>query len=213
MALFVTFEGGEGCGKSTQSKRLFRRLQQLAVPALLIREPGITALGEKIRRLLKWSQELNISPVAELMMFNTARAQLVDEVIKPALKKETVVICDRYTDSTTAYQGYGRGLDLDIVAAANKIGTQGLAPDLTILMDITAEKGLARKKHDQRDRFQQENLSFHRRVRGGYLKLATAEPGRWLVVDATKSKEEVSDIIWQKVCKLLPIKKEKRSGA
>jgi len=213
MALFITFEGGEGCGKSTQSRRLYRRLQKLAVPALLIHEPGITALGEKIRHLLKWSQGLNISPVAELMMFNAARAQLVEKVIKPALSKDTVVICDRYADSTTAYQGYGRGLDLDIVAAANKIGTQGIAPDITILMDIPAEKGLARKKHDQRDRFQKENLSFHRRVREGYLKLVAAEPGRWLVVDATKSKEEVSDIIWQKVRKRLPVKKEKRSGA
>ncbi len=213
MALFVTFEGGEGCGKSTQSRRLFRRLQKLAIPALLIHEPGVTELGRKIRRLLKWSQGLNISPVAELMLFNAARAQLIDEVIKPALSKDTVVICDRYADSTSAYQGYGRGLDLGIVAATNKTGTQGLAPDLTVLMDIPAETGLARKKHDQRDRFQKEQLGFHRRVRQGYLKLAAAEPGRWLVVDATRSKEEITDIVWKKMSELLPAKREKRPGA
>jgi len=213
MALFITFEGGEGCGKSTQSRRLFRRLQKLAVPALLIHEPGTTALGKKIRRLLKWSQGLNISPVAELMMFNAARAQLVEEVIKPALGKGTVIICDRYADSTTAYQGYGRGLDLGIVATANKPGTQGMVPDLTILMDIEAKTGLARKKHDQRDRFQKEQLSFHRRVRDGYLKLAAAEPKRWLVIDAAKSKETIAESVWQKVSELLFEKREKRPGA
>jgi len=210
MSLFITFEGGEGCGKSTQSRRLFHRLQKLAIPALLVHEPGVTALGKKIRRLLKQSEGLKISPIAELLMFNAARVQLVDEVIKPALKKETVVICDRYADSTTAYQGYGRGLDLGVVMAANKIGTQGIAPDLVILMDIAVEEGLGRKKHEQADRFQKESLSFHRRVRQGYLKLAAAETGRWMVIDATRSKEEIAGMIWQKVSKLLQGRRGKR---
>ena len=210
MSLFITFEGGEGCGKSTQSRRLFHRLQQLAIPALLVHEPGVTALGKKIRRLLKRSEGLKISPIAELLMFNAARAQLVGEVIKPALKKETVVICDRYADSTTAYQGYGRRLDLGVVMAANKIGTQGIAPDLVILMDIAVEEGLGRKKHEQADRFQKESLSFHRRVRQGYLKLAAAETGRWMVIDATRSKEEIAGMIWQKVSKLLQGRRGKR---
>jgi dTMP kinase len=213
MSLFITFEGGEGCGKSTQSRRLYRRLQTLAIPAILIHEPGITALGRKIRRLLKWSEGIKISPTAELLLFNAARAQLVNEVIKPALKKDTVVICDRYADSTTAYQGNGRGLDLNTVAAANRIGMQGTMPDLTILLDTPVEEGLARKKYEQADRFQKENLSFHRRVKEGYLKLAAAEPKRWLVIDATRSKEEIADIIWQKMSKLLPGKREKRPGA
>ena len=207
MSLFITFEGGEGCGKSTQSRRLYRRLQKLAVPVLLIHEPGVTALGKKISHLLKWSDDLNISSLSELLLFNASRAQLVTEVIRPALEKGMVVICDRYADSTTAYQGYGRGLDLATVAAANRIGTQGMAPDLTFLLDIQVEEGLARKKDKKSDRFEIENVSFHCRVRDGYLKLAAAEPKRWLVVDAAKSKDEVAGIIWQRVSKLLPRKK------
>jgi dTMP kinase len=204
MSLFITFEGGEGCGKSTQSRRLYRRLLKLAVPALLFHEPGVTALGKKIRRLLKWSENLNISPVAELLLFNASRAHLVTEVIKPALEKGTVVICDRYADSTTAYQGYGRGLNSAMVEAANRTGTQGIAPNLTILLDIEVEEGLARKQDRKSDRFEIENKNFHQRVRGGYLKLAAAEPQRWLVIDATKSKDEIAEIIWNKVTKLLP---------
>jgi dTMP kinase len=204
MSLFITFEGGEGCGKSTQSKLLYRRLQKLAIPALLIHEPGITALGKKVTRLLKWSKEINISSLAELLLFNVSRTQLVTEVIKPNLKKGTIVICDRYADSTTAYQGYGRGVDLAKVKAANNIGTQGLSPDLTILLDISVEKGFERNKDKKSDRFEAENLSFHRRVREGYLRLAKAEPKRWLVIDATKSKDEIAGIIWQRVSKILP---------
>jgi dTMP kinase len=204
MSLFITFEGGEGCGKSTQSKLLYCRLQKLAIPSLLIHEPGITALGKKVTRLLKWSQDINISPLAELLLFNVSRAQLVTEVIKPNLGKGTIVICDRYADSTTAYQGYGRGLDLAMVKAANNIGTQGVIPNLTILLDIPIEKGLKRKKDEKPDRFQTENLSFHKRVREGYLKLAKTEPKRWLVIDATENKADIAGIIWQRVNKILP---------
>jgi dTMP kinase len=206
MFLFITFEGGEGCGKSTQSKMLYRRLEKLDVPALLIHEPGVTALGSEIRRLLKWSEGLKISPVAELLLFNAARIQLVTEIIKPALEKGTTVICDRFADSTTAYQGYGRRLDMGAVAVANQIGTQGLKPDLTIFMDMPVKIGLARKKDKKSDRFEVENLSFHRRVREGYLKLAAAEPKRWLVIDATKSRDEIATLIWQRVSKELPRK-------
>ncbi len=204
MSLFITFEGGEGCGKSTQTRLLYRKLYKLAVPVLLTHEPGVTALGKKITGLLKWSKNIAISPAAELLLFNASRAQLVTEVIKPQLDKGTVVICDRYADSTVAYQGYGRGLDLEMVESVNNIGTQGLVPRLTILMDISVEAGLARKKDRKPDRFEKENLSFHRRVREGYLKLAEAEPERWLVIDGTKSKNEIAGIIWQKVSKLLP---------
>jgi len=204
MSLFITFEGGEGCGKSTQAKLLYQRLKRLALPALLIHEPGKTELGEKIAHLLKWSQDIKITPLAELLLFNVSRAQLVTEVIKPNLKKGITIICDRYADSTTAYQGYGRGLDMVVVKAANKIGTQGLMPDLTILLDISAEQGMLRKKGTKPDRLEKESLAFHRRVRAGYLKLAEAEPRRWLVIDAKKSKEAIAGIIWQRVRKLLP---------
>jgi dTMP kinase len=205
MSLFITFEGGEGCGKSTQARRLYRRLQKLAIPAILIHEPGVTALGNKISRILKWSdnRNINISPLAELLLFNASRAQLVTEVIRPALEKGTVVVCDRYNDSTTAYQGYGRALDMKTVTAANKVGTQGIKPDLTILLDIPVEEGLKRKKDKKSDRFEIENISFHRRVREGYLKLAKAEPRRWLVVDAGQNREKIAGIIWKKVRNLL----------
>ena len=203
MSLFITFEGGEGCGKSVQSRALYRRLSKLAVPSLLTHEPGATALGEKIARWLKWGQSVAISPVAELLLFNASRAQLVTEVIQPALKVGKVVICDRFADSTTVYQGYGRELDLPTVESVNGTGTLGLSPDLTFLLDVPVKEGLARKRGRKQDRFEQEEIAFHQRVREGYLKLAAAEPSRWLVIDATQSKEIIGNIIWQRVSRLL----------
>jgi len=203
MALFITFEGGEGCGKSVQSKALFRRLSQLAIPALLTHEPGGTPFGKRLGRWLKWTQDADISPLTELMLFNASRAQLVAEVIQPNLKSGKVVISDRYADSTTAYQGYGRGVDLAMVKATNNAATQELKPALTILLDIPVEGGLARKGAKRQDRFEQEALAFHQRVREGYLKLAADEPERWLVVDASQSKEKIAEIIWQRVSQLL----------
>lgn len=205
MALFITFEGGEGSGKSSQAGALYRRLGKLAIPVLLTHEPGVTPLGKKIARLLKWAQELDISPAAELLLFNASRAQLVTEIIRPGLASGKVVICDRYADSTTAYQGYGRGLDLGTVAAVNGTGRLGLLPDLTFLLDVPVEAGLARKGGKRRDRFEGENKAFHQRVRAGYLALAAEEPERWLVIDALKSKEEIAGIIWKAVRKLLVV--------
>ena len=203
MALFITFEGGEGCGKSVQARALYKRLSQLAIPAVLTHEPGGTTLSKKIGRWLKWTQDTDISPLAELLLFNTSRTQLVDEVIRPNLKKGKVVICDRYADSTTAYQSYGRGLDLEMVKAINNAASQGLKPNLTVLLDIPVEAGLARKKTKRQDRFEQENIAFHQRVREGYLKLAANNSERWLVVDASQSKAKISEIIWQRVSQLL----------
>jgi dTMP kinase len=137
------------------------------------------------------------------MLFNASRAQLVAELIQPSLKAGKVVICDRFADSTTAYQGYGRGLDLATVKAVNNIATQGISPHLTILLDIPVEAGLARKGAKRQDRFEQEDIAFHRRVREGYLKLAADEPQRWLVVDATQSKTKIAGIIWKQVEQLL----------
>ncbi len=204
MSLFITFEGGEGCGKSVQSRRLYRRLMKAGIPVILTNEPGVTPLGKRITRLLKWSKDIKISPMAELLLFNTSRAQLVEEVILPNLDKGVNVICDRYADSTTAYQGYGRRLDMETVAAANKAGTQGLVPDLTILLDMPVEEGLARKSDTNKDRFETESVNFHRNIREGYLEMAEAEPARWLVVDATLSKDKIAGIIWQRVSPMLP---------
>ncbi|MDH5696558.1 MAG: dTMP kinase [Dehalococcoidia bacterium] len=203
MALFITFEGGEGCGKSVQAKELYRRLSQLAIPAVLTHEPGGTPFSKKLGRWLKWAEDVDISPLTELLLFNASRAHLVDGVIKPNLENGKSVICDRYADSTTAYQGYGRGLDLEMVKAINNAATQGLKPDLTVLLDISAEKGLARKGTKRQDRFEQENIAFHQRVREGYLKLAADDPQRWLVVDASQSKREIAKIVWQRVSQLL----------
>ena len=202
MALFITFEGGEGSGKSTQSRLLYRRLHQLAIPSLLTHEPGVTSLGKKVANLLKWTQDVDISPVAELLLFNTSRAQLVEEVIQPELKNGKIVICDRYADSSMAYQGYGRGLDLSIVGAVNRIATQGLMPDITFLLDMPVNEGMARI-NNERDRFEVESRAFHERIREGYLKMATAEPERWRVIDAKKGKEEMAGVIWQEVSRLL----------
>jgi dTMP kinase len=204
MSLFITFEGGEGCGKSTQTKMLYARLHKLAIPVILTHEPGVTKLGELINDVLKWKKDIPISPVSELLLFTASRAQLVEDVIKPALAKGKIVICDRYYDSTSAYQSYGRGLDMEIVKAANVIGSRGLEPDITILLDVPVDKGFERKKDDKPDRFEKEKSVFHRRVREGYLALAKAEPKRWLVIDALQSKEEIAGIIWQKISKLLP---------
>jgi len=202
LGLLITFEGGEGCGKSTQAKILWQKLCQ-NIAATLVHEPGSTALGKEIRKLLKRRQDCPISPEAELFLFVASRAQLVSEIIRPALEKGKVVICDRFAHSTLVYQGYGRELDLSTVAAINSLATQSLEPDLTILLDMPPEQGLARKQ-SAKDRFELEDLSFHRRVREGYLKMAAAEPDRWLVIDATLPKTKISRVIWEKASQLLP---------
>jgi dTMP kinase len=204
MSLFITFEGGEGGGKSVQARALYRRLSKLNIPVLLTHEPGGTPFGKRIGRWLKWAQNTDISPLTELMLFNASRAQLVAEVIKPALANGKVVISDRFDDSTTVYQGYGRKLDLPMVRAVNKAATQGLTPALTVLLDAPVETCFARKGEGKRDRFEQEVEAFHNRVREGYLKLAKEEPKRWLVVDASQSKAKIAEIIWQRVSQLLP---------
>jgi dTMP kinase len=204
MALFITFEGGEGSGKSTQAKALYRKLDRLAIPALLTHEPGVTSLGNKVERWLKWAHKMEISPVAELLLFNVSRSQLVAEVIKPALESGRVVVCDRYYDSTTAYQGYGRGLDLQMVNCINRAASQGVQPDLTVFLDMDFPAGMERKGDSRkRDRFEQEKVAFHRRVQQGYLELAAGEPGRWLVIDAAQPKAKIAGLIWQRVSRML----------
>jgi len=203
MAPFITFEGGEGSGKTIQARALYRKLLRAGVPVLLTHEPGGTPLGRRIGRWLKWGRTAETSHLTELMMFNASRAQLVRDVIRPALAKGAVVVCDRYADSTTAYQGYGRGLDLEDARCVNSIATEGLRPDLTVLLDIPVEEGFARKKSRVQDRFEQEDMAFHQKVRQGYLALAAAEPGRWLVVDALQPRAEIACAIWSRVSRLL----------
>jgi dTMP kinase len=200
---FITFEGGEGCGKSTHSKLLLKELEQQDIPAILTHEPGGTALGNQLRNLLKKKRGAPISAQAELFLLAASRAQLVAEVIRPALEEGKVVICDRFTNSTMVYQGYGRGLDFTAIKMVNNMATRHLNPDLIILLDVPPEKGLARKR-SLKDRFELEDLSFHRRVREGYLKMAGAEPGRWLVIDASLPQGKVAGIIWSEVSALLP---------
>ncbi len=203
MSIFITFEGGEGCGKSTQVKALYKKLSMLGVPVTMTHEPGGTTLGKELRGLLKKRGETDISPEAELFLFVASRAQLVSEVIHPKLRLGTVVICDRFADSTVAYQGYGRQIDLTIVRAIIDLATRGIKPDLTILLDIPIAEGLARKKRSSQDRFESEEIEFHNRVREGYLKLAAQEPKRWLVIDASLPRVKTSKLIWNRVEQLL----------
>ena len=204
MSLFITFEGGEGCGKSYQSRALYSRLIREGIPATLTHEPGGTALGENISRWLKWRKEVSLSATGELLLFSASRNQLVNEVIVPALDREEAVVCDRFYDSTLAYQGYGRGLDLHMIKQLNHLSTDGLKPTLTILLDIPAEAGLARKNKKRQDRFEKEKLAFHEQVRQGYLQLARNEPRRFLVIDALLSKKAISDLIWERVERHIP---------
>ena len=203
MSLFITFEGVEGSGKSLQSRALFRKLGRISIPVLHIHEPGSTPLGEKLSHLLKRNRDTAILPLSELLLFNASRAQLVSGIIWPALAEGTAVICDRYIDSTIAYQGYGRGLELKLVRAANDIATGGLAPDLTVLLDLPVEEGLARKRGDHADRFEQEELAFHKRVRRGYLTLARREPGRFLVIDGLQERRAIALTVWNRVSVLV----------
>lgn len=203
MTLFITFEGGEGCGKSTQAKALYQRLCQQNIPVVLTHEPGGTVLGSEIRRALKRKRGCPVLPEAELFLFAASRAQLIAEVVHPALQEGKIVICDRFSYSTSVYQGYGRGLSLPIVEMVNSLATRNLKSDVIILLDLTPEQGLARKRN-LKDRFELEDLSFHRRVREGYLKMAATDPNRWLVIDASLPKKEISEIVWERVSQLLP---------
>jgi len=203
MPLFITFEGGEGCGKSYQSKALFRKLTEMGTPSILVHEPGGTPLGERIRHLLKQGCDISISPLSELLLFNASRSQIVADVIRPALNGGRHVVCDRYSDSTLAYQSYGRGLDFTAVKEINRVAEQGLKPAITFLLDVPPEVGLARKTRIEEDRFDRETLSFHQKVREGFLKLAGQDKSRWEVIDATLSRKQIADSIWEKVSKMI----------
>jgi dTMP kinase len=202
MGIFITFEGIEGCGKSYQSKALYRKLLRTGHDAILTQEPGGTPLGNAVRRLLKGTVH-RISAEAELFLFNASRAQLAAEILWPGLEAGKIIVCDRYTDSTVVYQGYGRKLELDSIKYLNEFASGRLKPDLTILLDLPVNVGLERKKAREGDRFDAETLAFHERVRRGFIKLARQEPKRWMVIDGLLSRSAISRLIWQRVEKLL----------
>jgi len=192
--LFVTFEGMEGCGKTTQVKRLTRRLEGLGVPVIVTLEPGGTSIGKKIRRVLLDSRNKALTPLAELMLYAADRAQHVQEIIQPALRTGKWVICDRFSDATVVYQGAARGQDRNLIRLLNKVVTQGIRPHLTFLLDCPVEVGLRRalgRNMKGQDRFEREALSFHLRVRNGYLDLARKNKKRIVILDAAASRKEI----------------------
>ena len=205
MGTFIVFEGGEGAGKSTQARLLFRRLSRDGYKVVSTREPGGPALGEAIRRWLKTRPGL--TPMTELFLFSAARAQLVEEVIAPALVGQGILVCDRFTASTLAYQGYGRRLDLDLIRRLNQAATRGFEPDLTVFLDVPIEAGLARKGKGTHDNFESEALEFHRRVREGYLALASQDKERWLVLDGTQERDVLVRRIWERARSILDFQK------
>ena len=201
-APFISFEGGEGAGKTTQVELLRRRLESMNLPALVVREPGTTPLGEQVRDIIKSRDNV---PAADALLFMAARAQLMADVIVPKLKNGTTVICDRFADSTMAYQGYGGNLNLDRLRHANELATNEVVPDLTVLLDVTPETGLQRRDTEDQSngetqrRFEELPIRFHRNVRRGYLQLATREPNRWIRIDASTDPNQVADQVWKHV--------------
>jgi dTMP kinase len=192
---FITFEGPEGGGKSTQIHRLAERLAAEGHRVWTTREPGGTRAGEAIRPLVLGATAPDLSAWTEALLFSAARAQLVQEVIKPRLGQGEIVLCDRYTDSTLAYQGHGRGLDLSFLRRLQAAVTQGVQPDLTLLLHLPVEAGLARIPSSAQDRLDREAMAFHERVSAGYRLMARAEPGRWREIDASAAPDEVAGSI------------------
>lgn len=210
--MFITFEGPEGSGKTTQMNRLAPWLREQGYDVLATREPGGTAIGDRIRAILLDPVATEMEAETEVLLFSAARAQHVRQVILPHLRRgpQGIVLCDRFADSTLAYQGYGHGLDLAQLAVITAFATAGLKPDLTVYLDLEVEVGLRRKAlaagqdAAQWNRMEQRALAYHRRVREGYLAMAAAEPGRWLVVDAACPPDEVQAQIRQGLAPRLP---------
>jgi dTMP kinase len=202
MACFITFEGIEGCGKTTQIRRLANRLGLLGTPHTLTREPGGCAISNQVRAILLDAGNDAMAPLTELLLYAAARAQHMIEVITPALSAGRVVLCDRFTDATAAYQGYGRDLDMSLIIELNRLATGGIKPDLTVLLDCPVETGLGRAvarinstAGDKEERFERESLQFHQRVRNGYLRLAEEEPERFVVIDGSQPEDATEEAI------------------
>jgi dTMP kinase len=205
--MFITFEGLDLTGKSTQAKLLHYYFKKNNIKSILLREPGGTVISEKIRKILLDKEHLEMFPLTEFLLFSAARAQLVDEVIKPALKKGVIVLCDRYHDSSTAYQGYGGKLDLKKVLLVNNFATSGLNPDITFFFDLNPAEAFKRhkKRGSSKDRMEQKNIAFYNRVFKGYKELALKYE-RFIVIDASKSVELIHKQIIRVVKRKLKIK-------
>jgi dTMP kinase len=213
MGCFITFEGPDGSGKTTQVHALYEHLRGEGYPVLLLREPGGTDIGNQIRNVLHDVKNVQMLPTTELLLYSASRAQLVGQVIRPALADGRAVLCDRYAESTLAYQGYGHNLDLELLRAVMAFATGGLRPDLIVYLDIDVETGLRRKQMDFRqgtgewNRMDQKELDFHQRARSGYLHMAQAEPERWFVLDAAQPLASVQGAIRERVTRLLAEKR------
>jgi dTMP kinase len=206
---FVTFEGPDGSGKTTQIRRLYDALLREGHRVLLVREPGGTEIGDQIRLVLHDTRNMGMLPNAELLLYSASRAQLVGQRIRPALEAGVTVLCDRYAESTLAYQGYGRGLNLQALKIITDFATGGLRPDLILYLDIDAQEGLCRRQSSSKtgagewNRMDQQELDFYLRVRAGYLQMAAEEPHRWFVLDATRSIADLQASIQARVERLL----------
>ena len=201
--MFITFEGIEGCGKTTQAKLLCEALIDRGFSVVFTREPGGTPAAEELRSFLLKPREEKFPPFAELSIYEAARAFHVENLIRPSLNEGAVVICDRFTDSTVAYQGYGRGIDVSLIERLNMEATGGLKPDLTVLVDLPVEESFSRISDRRKDRMESEDFDFHRRVREGFLKLSEKEPERFLVLDGRESVEELHRKILSEVLRRL----------
>jgi dTMP kinase len=204
--VFLSFEGGEGSGKSLQTRNLARYLEERGREVLLTREPGGTPAGERIRDILLHAKEAPLTPEAQVLLYSAARAQLVRDVIRPALEAGRIVIADRYYDSTLAYQGHGHGVSLDLIRDVTALAVAGLVPDRTFLLDVPIQVGLDRsgwRAAAKWDRFEVLEADFHERVREGYRRLAAAEPGRWVLVNGDRDEHAISTDIRREVDSLL----------
>ncbi|HLV34568.1 MAG TPA: dTMP kinase [Spirillospora sp.] len=210
--MFITFEGLDGSGKTTQARSVAARLREAGYNVLLTREPGGTSIGDQIRDVLHNLNNTAMHPATELLLYNASRAQLVAEVLRPHLAAGGLVICDRFYDSTLAYQGYGHQLDLDSLRVIIDFATGGLRPDITFFLDITPEDGLARRRQaslfgEEWNRLDDMELAFHQRVYEGYQALIAAEPQRWVRIDARQSIQQMRAAIWHKLeTRLTPVR-------
>jgi dTMP kinase len=210
LSLFITFEGVEGSGKTTQIQRLKKYLTQIGISCKVTREPGGCPISERVREILLNPDHREMVPMSELLLYEAARAQHVKEVIKPFLKKGGVVLCDRFSDATLAYQGYGRRIDLKWIERLNQLSSQGIKPDVTFLLDCPSDVGLKRALHRNRtlkqekeERFEKEKIQFHRRVRKGYLTIAKKGPRRVKIIDTRQGEDKVFEKIRKIVDNLL----------
>jgi dTMP kinase len=209
MSLFITFEGPDGSGKTTQIELLAERLRDQGHEVLITREPGGTSIGDQIRAVVHDVKNVEMTRETEFLLYSASRAQLVRQVIRPHLERGGTVLCDRFADSSMAYQGYGRELDLDMVRCITQFATGGLCPDLTVYLDLPVEVGLQRKESahaaqaGEWNRLDQQTMDFHQQVRQGYLRMAKADPDRWLAVDAAQSIPDTQAAIRARLERLL----------